>query len=199
MRNSHSGWPTWSVCFGVVHPYICTLHSEPGGHGDILLCCKFLSFLFVYFTDSPNCPTINTTVDSSYIFDCLDTENTNDVATWPVHEWYSVKVLSCNESIGIKVYNSTLQGSTSFHTTSLDPGTVHNISVIPCNMAGCNESCDIHSVQKKSEQILGGGRWLNPPKFATKWRSSALHLKHNIGQFGARTAVYSYLFTKLLI
>ena len=70
--------------------------------------------------------------------------------TW-LPEWYSAKVLSCNESIGIIVYNSTLKGSASFHVAPLEPDTVYNISVIPCNMAGCNESCDIHSVQTESE------------------------------------------------
>ena len=70
--------------------------------------------------------------------------------TW-LPEQYSVEVFSCNESIGIKVYNSTLQDPASFHVTSLEPDTVYNISVIPCNMAGCNESRDINSVQTESE------------------------------------------------
>ena len=46
-----------------------------------------------------------------------------------------------------EVYNSTLKATASFNVTPLQPSTVYNISVIPCNMAGCNESCDIHSVQ----------------------------------------------------
>ena len=46
--------------------------------------------------------------------------------------------------------NSSLNGSASFEVTSLEPDTVYNITVIPCNMVGCNESCDVHSVQTKS-------------------------------------------------
>ena len=66
-------------------------------------------------------------------------------------EWYFVEVISYNQSIAVIVYNATLKGPASFHFTSLEPGTVYNISVIPCNMAGCNESCDPYSVQTESE------------------------------------------------
>ena len=66
-------------------------------------------------------------------------------------EWYCVKVVSYNGSITSIVCNSTLNGSTSFEVTSLEPDTVYNISVIPCNMAGYNVSCDVHSVQTESE------------------------------------------------
>ena len=113
------------------------------------ICCKFLSFLFVYFTGSPNCPTINTTVNSTSL--TVSIQKTQ--MTW-LPEWCSVKVLSCNESMGI-MYNSTFKSPTSFHVTSLEPGTVYNISVIPCNMAGCNKSCDVHSVQTESETVRG--------------------------------------------
>ena len=71
-------------------------------------------------------------------------------------EWYCVEVISYNESIAIKAYNSTLKGTTSFEVTSLEPDTVYNITVIPCNMAGCNESCDVHSVQTDSEMSTQG-------------------------------------------
>ena len=57
--------------------------------------------------------------------------------------------------MGIVVYNSTFKSPASFHVTSLEPGTVYNISAIPCNMAGCNESCDVHSVQTESETVRG--------------------------------------------
>ena len=62
-------------------------------------------------------------------------------------EWYHVEVSS--HSIGpiTMVYNSTSKDTTSFEVTSLEPEAVYNITVIPCNMAGCNESCDVHSVQ----------------------------------------------------
>ena len=41
--------------------------------------------------------------------------------------------------------------------TSLEPDTVYNITVIPCNMAGCNESCDVHSVETESETSIVKG------------------------------------------
>ena len=66
-------------------------------------------------------------------------------------ELYSVEVIFYNQSIAVIVYNATLKGPASFIVISLEPDTVYNISVIPCNMAGCNESCDAHSVQAESE------------------------------------------------
>ena len=77
--------------------------------------------------------------------------------TW-LPEWYCVDVTSTIEAIAIIVHNSTLKVTSSFNVTSLlfQPGTVYNISVIPCNMAGCNESCDIHSVQTESDAGMGG-------------------------------------------
>ena len=65
-------------------------------------------------------------------------------------EWYCVKAVSYNGSIASIVGNSTLKGTVSFEVTSLEPDTVYNITVTPCNMAGCNKSCDVHSVQTKS-------------------------------------------------
>ena len=76
--------------------------------------------------------------------------------TW-LPEWYSVQVISYNESIASIVHNSTLKGTASFEVTSLQPDTVYNISVTPCNMAGCNESCDVHSVQTDSDTSIAGG------------------------------------------
>ena len=71
-------------------------------------------------------------------------------------EWYCVKAVSYNGSIAIVAYNSTLKGIASFEATSLEP--VYNITVTPCNMAGCNESCDVHSVQTESEMSIEGRR-----------------------------------------
>ena len=70
--------------------------------------------------------------------------------TW-LPEWYCVKVVSYNGSIASIVCNSTLKDTASFEVTSLEPDTVYNISVTPCNMAGCKVSCDVHSVQAESE------------------------------------------------
>ena len=71
-------------------------------------------------------------------------------------EWYSVQVISYTGSIASIVRNSTLNGSTSFEVTPIQPDTVYNISVTPCNMAGCNESCDVHSVQTESKMSIEG-------------------------------------------
>ena len=72
-------------------------------------------------------------------------------------EWYSVQVISYNESIASIVHSSTLKGTASFEVTPIQPDTVYNITVIPCNMAGCNESCDVHSVQTDSDTSIVGG------------------------------------------
>ena len=72
-------------------------------------------------------------------------------------EWYWVQVTSYNESITSIVHNSTLKGTAILEMTPLEPDTVYNISVIPCNMAGCNESCDVHSVQTDSDTSIVGG------------------------------------------
>ena len=71
-------------------------------------------------------------------------------------ELYYVKAVFYNGSIAIMVYNTTSKGTTSLEVTPLEPDTVCNISVIPCNMAGCNESCDVHSVQTESEMSTEG-------------------------------------------
>ena len=109
------------------------------------ICCKFLSFLFVHFTGSPNCPTINTTVDSTSL-----TVSIQKTQMTRLTEWYSVQVLPCNDSMGT-AYNSTLKDPALFHVASLQPDTVYNIFVIPCNMAECNESCEVHFVQIESD------------------------------------------------
>ena len=101
----------------------------------------------MHFTGSPNCPTVHTTINTTMFAVLIQKLQ----MTW-LPEWYSVQVISYNGSIASIVRNSTLNGSTSFEVTSLEPDTMYNISVIPCNMAGCNESCDVHSVQTE----LGG-------------------------------------------
>ena len=72
-------------------------------------------------------------------------------------EWYWVQVIFYNDSITSIVYNSTLNGSASFEVAPLEPDTVYNISVTPCNMAGCNGSCDVHSVLTDSDTSIVGG------------------------------------------
>ena len=67
--------------------------------------------------------------------------------------WFNAEVSSHSIGPNAIVYNSTLKDTTSFEVTPIQPDTVYNISVIPCNaMAGCNESCNVHSIQTE----LGG-------------------------------------------
>ena len=96
----------------------------------------------IHFTGSPNCPTVHTTSNAE-LFAVLIKRS---LMMW-LPEWYYVEVSSYFNGSIAEVYNSTLKGSASFNVTSLQPGTVYNISVIPCNMAGCNVSCDVYSVQ----------------------------------------------------
>ena len=100
---------------------------------------------YIHIAGSPNCPTVNTTVNTASL-----TVSIQKLPVMWLPELYYVEVSYFNGSIA-ELYNSTLKGSGSFNVTSLQPGTVYNISVIPCNMAGCNESCDVHSVQADKE------------------------------------------------
>ena len=68
---------------------------------------------------------------------------------------YTVQVTSTNMTI-VTMHNSTTTSDGFVEVKSLQPGTVYNISVTPCNMAGCNESCDIHSVQTAAVPTRGG-------------------------------------------
>ena len=109
-------------------------------------------FLYTHITGSPDCLTVNTTVTTSSSTVSIK----NSQMAW-LPEWYCVQVIFYNESIAIVTYNSTLKHTTSFEVTPLEPDTVYNISVTPCNMAGCNESCDVHSVQTDSDTSNVGG------------------------------------------
>ena len=102
----------------------------------------------MHFTGSPNCPKVHTTVSTTSLAASIQKLQ----MTW-LPEWYSVQAISYNESIASIVHSSPLNGTASFDVTPIQPDTVYNITVIPCNTAGCNASCDVHSVQTKS----GGG------------------------------------------
>ena len=130
-------------------------------------------FLYIRITGPPNCPKVNTAVTTS----SLTVSIQNSQMMW-LPEWYCVQVItySYNGSIAIMAYNSTLKdttssGSTSFEVTPIQPDTVYNISVISCNMAGCNVSCDVHLVQTESETSIIGGRM-------DKLHNIMLHLSH---------------------
>ena len=98
-----------------------------------------------------NCPTVHTTSNAE-LFAVLIKRS---LMMW-LPEWYYVEVSSYFNGSIAEVYNSTLKGSASFNVSPLQPSTVYSISVIPCNMAGCNESCDVYSIQQW--EVV---RWLN--------------------------------------
>ena len=105
----------------------------------------------MHFTGSPNCPTVHTTINTTMFTVLIQKFQ----MTW-LRETYSVHVISSKQSIASIVHSSTLKGSTSFEVTPIQPDTVYNITVTPCNMAGCNKSCDVHSVQTESEMSTEG-------------------------------------------
>ena len=105
----------------------------------------------MHFTGSPNCPPVHTTINTAMFTVLIQKFQ----MTW-LRETYSVLVISSKQSITSIVHSFTLNGSMSFEVTSLEPNTVYNITVTPCNMAGCNESCDVHSVQTESEMSTEG-------------------------------------------
>ena len=74
--------------------------------------------------------------------------------TW-LNVCYNVEVTSTNMSI-VTTHNSTITSDGFVEVKSLQPGTVYNISVTPCNMAGCNKSCDMYSVQTNAVPTGGG-------------------------------------------
>ena len=101
-----------------------------------------MCILLLLLTGSPNCPTVSTTVNTMSLAVSIH----KSLWRW-LPKWYHVGVSSYSIGQEAIVYNSTLKNTASFEVTSLEPDTVYNISVTPCNMAGCNESCDVHSVQ----------------------------------------------------
>ena len=105
----------------------------------------------IHFPGSPSCPTVNTTVNAV----SLTVSIQKSPMMW-LPEWYYAEVSTYFNGSIAEVYNSTLKGAAPFDLTPLQPGTVYNISVIPCNMAGCNWSCDIHSVQTGFDTGMGG-------------------------------------------
>ena len=108
-------------------------------------CCVLVS------VGSPNCPIIQnifTRVDS------LAVSIQQSHKTW-LTVCYNVEVTSTNMSI-VTIHNSTITSDGFVEVKSLQPDTVYNISVTPCNMAGCNTSCDMYSVQTTAVPTGGG-------------------------------------------
>ena len=58
----------------------------------------------------------------------------------------------------LATHNSTITSNGSVVVESLRSGTVYNISVTPCNMAGCNKSCEIYS-ERAAAIPTGGGEY----------------------------------------
>ena len=113
----------------------------------------YLQFVVIpiHFTGSPNCPTVSTTVSTTSL--AVSIQKTQ--MRW-LPEWYYVGVSYYDIGSMVNVYNSTLKDPASFDVTPVQPNIGYTISVIPCNMAGCNESCDIHSVQTTARGEMGG-------------------------------------------
>ena len=102
-------------------------------------------------TGSPNCPNtqIRNIREDSLVISVQQLHG-----MWlPVR--YHVEVTFYNMSV-VTAHNSSSSRDESVPVTPLQPGTVYNISVTPCNMAGCNKSCDIHSVQTATVPTGGG-------------------------------------------
>ena len=118
---------------------------------NILILCLCMISIHMHFTSSPNCPTVHTTINTTMFTVLIQKLQ----MTW-LPETYSVHVISSRQSIASIVHTSTLNGSTSFEVTPIHPDAVYNISVSPCNIARCNESCDVHSVQTESEMSIEG-------------------------------------------
>ena len=56
----------------------------------------------------------------------------------------------------LTTHNSTITSNGSVVVKPPQPGTLYNISVTPCNMGGCNKSCEIHS-ERAAVVPTGGG------------------------------------------
>ena len=100
---------------------------------------------------SPNCPIIQTMFTK---VDSLAVSVQQSHKIW-LTVCYNVEVTSTNMSI-VTMHNSTITSDGFLEVQSLQPGTVYNISVTPCNMAGCNTSCDMYSVQTTAVPTGGG-------------------------------------------
>ena len=97
---------------------------------------------FLFSVGSPNCPSIQPNFAK---VDSLSVLVQQSHKTW-FKVYYNVEVTSTNMSI-VTLHNSTITSDGFVKVKSLQPDTVYNIAVTPCNMAGCNESCDMYSVQ----------------------------------------------------
>ena len=132
---------------------ICNSSANVHCNTVILHCtAAFLLILIASLsTGSPNCP--NTQIRHI-------TEDSLVVSVQQLHRmWlpvcYHVKVTFYNMSV-VTAHNLSSSDDGSVPVTSLQPGTVYNISVTPCNMVRCNEACKIQSVQTATVPTGGG-------------------------------------------
>ena len=131
-------------CNTILHSYINLNNATSYGHVQLIL----IVFLYI---GSPNCA--NTQIRDI-------TEDSFVVSVQQLHRmWlpvcYHVKVTFYNMSV-VAAHNWSFSGDGSVPVTSLQPGKVYNISVTPCNMAGCTKSCNIQSVQTTAVPTGGG-------------------------------------------
>ena len=92
---------------------------------------------------------------------------------------YNVEVTSTNMTI-VTMHNSTITSNGSAVVESLRPGTLYHISVTPCNMAGCNESCEIHLVQTAAVPTGGGEYGMQDYKILSSCNDNPYKLYNNI-------------------
>ena len=130
---------------------------------------------FLFSVGSPNCPIIQnifTRVDSLAVL------VKQSHKTW-LTVCYNVEVASTNMSI-VTMHNSTITSNGSVVVESLQPDTLYNISVTPCNMAGCNKSCEIHSVQTAAVPTRGGEYGMQNHKIISSCNDNPYKLYNNI-------------------
>ena len=140
----YSSTHIYSTCTVQVAEVVVTLNDNIA-KGIYVYYVQFTVSPAHFHAGSPNCPEVYTTGDAAFL---TVTVQKSQMMWLP--EWYCVEVISHNELTASIVHNVAPKAAVSFNVTSLQPGTIYNISVIPCNMAGCNESCDIHSVLTES-------------------------------------------------
>ena len=108
-------------------------------------------FEFSLYSGPPICPNIQAKYTSN---NSLVASIQQSQKTWlAVH--YHIEVAFYNMSV-LATHNSTITSNDSVLVKPPQPGTPYNISVTPCNMAGCNRSCEIHSEQATAVPTGGG-------------------------------------------
>ena len=154
----------------------------------------FLLILIAFlYTGSPNCP--NTQIRDI-------PEESLVVSVQQLHRmWlpvcYHVKVTFYNMSV-VTAHNLSFSGDGSVPVTSLQPGTVYNISVTPCNMAGCSKYCEIHSEQTAAVPT-GGGEYGMQRHGVVMAILHSVHIVHTYTCDNENTSVILHLHVSVII